>query len=59
MGYECSARLRGVWFFAVGLLGLRGVDPALLEHERLQYGVTAPKALDNTIVNYVRIVSGL
>jgi len=34
------------------------VDVALLEHERLQHGVTAPKALDNAIVNYVRIVSG-
>ena len=36
-----------------------GVDPALLEHERIQHNVMVPKALDNAIVNYVRIVSGL
>ena len=34
------------------------VDPALLEDERRVHGVTAPKALDNAIVNYVRIVAG-
>ncbi len=34
------------------------VDPALFEVERDQHGVSAPKALDNAIVNYVRIVSG-
>lgn len=34
------------------------IDPALFEAELHQHGVTAPKALDNAIVNYVRIVSG-
>jgi hypothetical protein len=34
------------------------VDPTLLEEQHRQHGVTAPKALDNAIVNYVRIVSG-
>jgi hypothetical protein len=34
------------------------VDPALLENERRLHGVMAPKALDNAIVNYIRIVSG-
>ena len=33
------------------------IDPALFEAERHQHEVTAPKALDNAIVNYVRIVS--
>jgi hypothetical protein len=33
------------------------VDPALFEAERHLHGVMAPKALDNAIVNYVRIVS--
>jgi len=33
------------------------IDPALFETERRQHEVTAPKALDNAIVNYVRIVS--
>jgi hypothetical protein len=33
------------------------VEPALLEHERCQHGVTPPKAMDNAIVNYVRTVS--
>jgi hypothetical protein len=33
------------------------VDPALFEAERRQHQVTAPKALDNAIVNYVRSVS--
>ncbi|HEY2931071.1 MAG TPA: hypothetical protein VGK99_04940 [Acidobacteriota bacterium] len=32
------------------------VDRALFDNERNQHGVTAPKALDNAIVNYVRIV---
>jgi hypothetical protein len=34
------------------------VAPGLLERERRQNGVTPPKALDNAIVNYIRIVSG-
>jgi hypothetical protein len=34
------------------------IDPALFEAELHQHGVTAPKALDNAIVSYVRIVSG-
>jgi len=34
------------------------VDPALFEEERRQHAVPAPKALDNAIVNYVRIVDG-
>jgi len=34
------------------------VDPALLEEQSWRYGVAAPKALDNAIVNYIRIVSG-
>ncbi len=33
------------------------VDPALFQEERRRHGVTAPKALDNAIVNYIRIVS--
>jgi hypothetical protein len=33
------------------------VDPALFEEERRRYAVTAPKALDNAIVNFVRTVS--
>jgi hypothetical protein len=33
------------------------VDPVLIREQRNQNGVTAPKALDNAIVNYVRIVS--
>lgn len=33
------------------------IDPGLFEAERRQHEVTAPKALDNAIVNYVRIVS--
>jgi hypothetical protein len=33
------------------------IDPALFEAELRQHEVTAPKALDNAIVNYVRIVS--
>ena len=39
-------------------LGADQIDPALFEAELHQHGVTAPKALDNAIVNYVRIVSG-
>lgn len=34
------------------------VDRTLFERERREHGVTAPKAIDNAIVNYVRIVSG-
>jgi len=34
------------------------IDPVLFENERRGHDVTAPKALDNAIVNYVRIVSG-
>ena len=34
------------------------VDPILFKEECCQHGVTAPKAVDNAIVNYVRIVSG-
>lgn len=34
------------------------VDAALLEEERRLHSVMAPKALDNAIVNYVRIASG-
>lgn len=30
-------------------------DPGLLEHEWKEHGVTAPKAIDNAIVNYVRL----
>jgi len=33
------------------------IDPGILERERRQHGVTPPKALDNAIVNYVKIVS--
>ena len=33
------------------------VEPTILEGERVTHGVTAPKALDNAIVNYVKIVS--
>jgi hypothetical protein len=33
------------------------VDPRLLEQERRLQGVTAPKAMDNAIMNYVRIVA--
>ncbi len=33
------------------------VDPALFEEQRRRYGVTAPKAVDNAIVSFVRIVS--
>lgn len=33
------------------------VDPGLLADQRRQHSVTPPKALDNAIVNYVRIVS--
>jgi hypothetical protein len=33
------------------------IDPTLFEAERERHGVTAPKAVDNAIVNYVRIVS--
>jgi hypothetical protein len=33
------------------------IEPEILESERLAHGVTAPKALDNAIVNYVKIVS--
>lgn len=33
------------------------VEPTILEREHLSHGVTAPKALDNAIVNYVRITS--
>ena len=32
------------------------LDPALSESECYTHGVTAPKALDNAIVNYVKIV---
>lgn len=34
------------------------VDGALIERELCEHGVTPPKAIDNAIVNYVRIVSG-
>jgi len=33
------------------------VDPALFEEQRRQHAVPAPKALDNAIVNYVRMVA--
>jgi hypothetical protein len=33
------------------------IDPALFEEQRCRHGVLAPKAQDNAIVNYVRIVS--
>jgi hypothetical protein len=33
------------------------VDTVLIEDQHLRYGVAAPKALDNAIVNYVRITS--
>lgn len=33
------------------------IDAGILERERTRYGVTPPKALDNAIVNYVKIVS--
>jgi hypothetical protein len=32
------------------------IDPELFERERLEHGVTPPKAIDNAIVNYVRMV---
>jgi hypothetical protein len=36
------------------------VDPGILERERTRYGVTAPKAMDNAILNYVKkIVASL
>jgi hypothetical protein len=34
------------------------VDRTLLEHELRVNGVTAPKAIDNAIVNFVRITAG-
>jgi len=34
------------------------VDYALLEREARDHGVSAPKAMDNAIVNYVRLVAG-
>lgn len=33
------------------------IEPQIFDHERLDHGVTAPKAMDNAIVNYVKIVS--
>jgi hypothetical protein len=33
------------------------IEPDILERERMTHGVTTPKALDNAIVNYVKIVS--
>ena len=33
------------------------VQPSILERERQQHGVTPPKALDNAIVSYIKIVS--
>jgi len=33
------------------------VDPSLLRREREQFRVSTPKALDNAIVNYVRIIA--
>jgi hypothetical protein len=33
------------------------IKPGIFERERLARGVTAPKALDNAIVNYVKGVS--
>ncbi len=33
------------------------IDVGILERERTRYGVTPPKALDNAIVNYVKIVA--
>lgn len=33
------------------------VDPTLLHEQRNRYGVPPPKALDNALVNYVRLVS--
>ena len=35
------------------------VDPGLLDTQFCDHGVTAPKAIDNAIVNYVRILSGV
>lgn len=35
------------------------IEPAILDHERRQHGVAPPKALDNAIVNYVKIVAGV
>lgn len=34
------------------------IEPGIFEQERRQHRVTAPKALDNAIVNFVTIVSG-
>ncbi len=34
------------------------IEPDILDQEHRQHRVTAPKALDNAIVNYVKIVSG-
>lgn len=34
------------------------IDRTLLDDERREHGVTPPKAIDNAIVNYVRIMSG-
>jgi hypothetical protein len=34
------------------------VEPALFEREYVAHGVTAPKAIDNAIVNFVRLNSG-
>jgi hypothetical protein len=34
------------------------IEPGLLEKEHQQHGVAPPKALDNAIVNYVKIVDG-
>lgn len=34
------------------------IEPGIFDRQRLQHGVTPPKALDNAIVNYVRIVAG-
>ncbi|HZT04520.1 MAG TPA: hypothetical protein VFA39_19890, partial [Steroidobacteraceae bacterium] len=36
----------------------RAVDPAILTGECVAHDVTVPKALDNAIVNYVKIVAG-
>jgi hypothetical protein len=41
----------------VNRLADRG-DPVLFERERGEHGLTPPKAIDDAIVSYVRLVSG-
>ena len=36
----------------------RHIISALFERERREHAVTPPKAIDNAIVNYVRLASG-